>query len=82
MYYTMETPKFDFFPKKFEIQILIFDDPKSRKHLSFVYQSYISNWYINGKIFRSTSYSMETQKFEFISKMSEIQIMTCDNELK
>ena len=32
--------------------------------------SYISNWYINGKIFTSTSYSMETQKFDFFFQKS------------
>ena len=32
------------------------------------YQSYIGNWYINGKVFTSTTYSMETQKFEFFFK--------------
>ena len=36
------------------------------------YQFYISNWYINGKVFTS-SYSMETQKFEFFSKKFEVE---------
>ena len=29
------------------------------------YQSYISNWYINGKVFTSRYYSMKTPKFDF-----------------
>ena len=36
------------------------------------YQFYISNWYINGKVFTS-SYSMETQKFDFFSKKFEVE---------
>ena len=37
------------------------------------YQSYISNWYVNGKVFTSTSYNMGTKKFDFISKKFEIE---------
>ena len=29
-----------------------------------------------------TYYTMETQKFDFFSKTSEIRILTCDEELK
>ena len=73
-YYTMENQKFDFFfqkSSKFEFWLLT----KSWNHLSFVnrYQSYISNWYINGKVFTSTTawkpknlnFSQNGSKFEF-----------------
>ena len=32
------------------------------------YQSYINNWYINGKVFTSTSYNLGTKKFVFFFK--------------
>ena len=32
------------------------------------YQSYISNWYVNGKVFTSTSYNMRTKKFDLKKK--------------
>ena len=53
-YYTMETRKFEFFSKKFEIRILTFDEELKSPYLR-QYQSYISNWYINGKVFTSTT---------------------------
>ena len=39
------------------------------------YQSYISNWYINGKVFTNTSYHMETpkNKWNFVSKKVKIE---------
>ena len=37
------------------------------------YQSYISNWYINGKVFTSTNYNMGTKKFDFFSRKFEIE---------
>ena len=38
------------------------------------YQSYISNWYVNGKAFTSTSYNMGSKKIDFFfSKMFEIE---------
>ena len=78
----METQKFDFFfPKKFEIRILTCDE-ELKSPLLRQYQSYISNWYINEKVFTSSYYTMETQKFDFFSKKFEIRILTCDEELK
>ena len=50
----METQKVDFFSKKFEIQILTFDEELKSPYLR-QYQSYISNWYINGMVFTSTT---------------------------
>ena len=43
-----------FFSKKFEIRILTFDEELKSPYLR-QYQSYISNWYINGKVFTSTT---------------------------
>ena len=43
-----------FFPKKFEIRILTFDEELKSPELR-QYQSYISNWYINGMVFTSTT---------------------------
>ena len=43
-----------FFSKKFEIRILTFDKELKSPYLR-QYQSYISNWYINGKVFTSTT---------------------------
>ena len=34
------------------------------------YQSYISNWYVNGKVFTSTRYNMGTKKFDFFLQKS------------
>ena len=40
--------------------------PEKRYHHSFVNISpTFSNWYINGKVFRSSYYTMKTQKIEF-----------------
>ena len=59
----METQKFDFFSKKFEIPILTCGEelksPYRRQH-----QSYISNWYINEKVFISTT-PWKPQKIDF-----------------
>ena len=43
-----------YFSKKFEIRILTFDEELKSPQLR-QYQSYISNWYINGKVFTSTT---------------------------
>ena len=43
-----------FFSKKFEIRILTFDEELKSPWLR-QYQSYISNWYINGMVFTSTT---------------------------
>ena len=77
----METQKFDFFSsKKFEIDEIEFcpyhEFPyaEKRNHPWLrQFQSYISNWYINGKIYKSSYYKMETPKFEFFSKKFEIE---------
>ena len=50
-YYTMETPKFDFF---FQKSLNFAFDEKLKSHYFLQYQSYISNWCINGKVFTST----------------------------
>ena len=55
---------------------------KSIYLFSIQYQSYISNWYINGQVFTSSYYTMETPKFEFSSKKFKIWILTYDEELK
>ena len=47
-------PKIWFFSKKFEIRILTFDEELKSPYLR-QYQSYISNWYINGKVLTSTT---------------------------
>ena len=47
-------PKIWFFSKKFEIQILTFDE-ELKSPLLRQYQSYISNWCINGMVFTSTT---------------------------
>ena len=140
-YYSMETQKFDFFSKKFEIRIWLF--MKSWNHLSFSnisarlaidtsmewssrvlhygnpsmrkffkkvrnwrnwilsvprvsvcremkspwlrqYQSYISNWYVNGKVFTTTT-TRETRNLIFFQKSSKLNltcILTCAEELK
>ena len=65
-------PKIWFFSKKFEIRILIFDEELKSPQLR-QYQSYISNWYINGKVFTSTTpwkptnliFFQKSSKFEF-----------------
>ena len=70
-YYTMETRKFEFFFKK--VRILTFDEELKSPYLR-QYQSYISNWYINGKVFTSTTpwkprffffFFQKSLKFEF-----------------
>ena len=43
-----------FFSKKFEIRILTFDEELKSPYLR-QYQSYINNWYINKKVFTSTT---------------------------
>ena len=48
----METRKFDFFFKK--VWNLTFDEELKSPYLR-QYQSYISNWYINGKVFTSNT---------------------------
>ena len=45
------------------------------------YQSYISNWYVNGKVFTSTT-TWEPKILIFFSKKFEIEYLTCAEELK
>ena len=58
-YYSMETQKLDFFCQK--SSKLNFDhtlnvhNPENKSPWLRQYQSYISNWYINGKVFTSTT---------------------------
>ena len=79
--------------KKFEIDEIEFcpypEFPYAEKKKSpwlRQYQSYISNWYVNGKVFTSTRYNMGTKKFDFFfqksSKLNLTCILTCDEELK
>ena len=77
----METQKFDFFSsKKFEIRILTFDEELKSPYLR-QYQSYISNWYINGMVFTSTT-PWKPQNLIFFSKKFEILNLSFDVELK
>ena len=57
--------------------------PKKRNHPSFVNISPIevANWYINGKVFTSSYYRMETHKFEFFKK-GKNWILSCAEVLK
>ena len=65
-------PKIGFFFQKFEIWILTFDE-ELKSPLLRQYQSYISNWYINGKVFTSSTawkpknliFFQNSSKFEF-----------------
>ena len=45
------------------------------------YKSYISNWYINGKVFTSTT-PWKPQDLIYLKKKIEIRILTFDEELK
>ena len=69
--------QFNSFSKKFEIDKIEFCPypecpyPEKRNHPGFVDISHTWKSY-NGKVFTSTSYSMETQKFECFSRKFEI----------
>ena len=60
-YYTMETPKLDFFQKVRNRRNWILSIPRvsvrreKKSPWLCQYQSYISNWYVNGKVFTSTT---------------------------
>ena len=70
-----------FCSKKFEIRNLSFDEELKSPYLR-QYQSYISNWYINGKVFTSTT-PWKPKNWIFISsKKFEIRILTFDEKLK
>ena len=72
-YYTMETPKFEIFSKK--VRILTFDEELKSTQLR-QYQSYISNWHINGKVFTSTT-PWEPKNLIFYSKKFVIEFDLC-----
>ena len=76
-----ENPPKIFFSKKFKIRILTFDEELKSPYLR-QYQSYISNWYINGKVFTSTTTWKPQIIIFFFSKKFEIRILTFDEELK
>ena len=83
----METQKFEKFEKKFEIDEIEFcpypEFPYAKKKKTpwlHQYQSYISNWYISGKVFTSSYYNMGTKKNWFFLS-SELNL-TCAEELK
>ena len=61
-----------FFSKKFEIRILTFDEELKSPYLR-QYQSYISNWYINGKVFTSTT-PWKPENLNFFHKSSKFKI--------
>ena len=61
----METENLIFFSKKFEIQNLSFNKELKSPSLR-QYQSYISNWYINGKVFTSTTHGNSKIWFFFL----------------
>ena len=69
----MQTQKFDFFFKK--VRNSNFDEelksPKLRQ-----YQSYISNWYINGKVFTSTTAWKPKNLIYFKSSKFEFWLLT------
>ena len=79
------------FFKKFEIDKIEFcpypEFPYAEKKSPWLrqYQSYISNWYVNGKVFTSTS-TWEPKKLIFFfqksSKLNSTCILTCAEELK
>ena len=77
----METRKFEEKKiKKVEIRNLTFD--KELKSLLLRrYQSYISNLYINGKVFTSTT-SWKSKNLIFFFLKFEIRILTFDEQLK
>ena len=84
-------PEMWIFFKKFEIDEIEFfpysEFPYAKKKKSpwlRQYQSYISNWYVNGKVFTSTT-TWEPKNLIFFSKSSKLNltcILTCVEELK
>ena len=67
----IQKKKWFFFSKKFEIRILTFDEELKSPYLR-QYQSYISNWYVSGKVFTSTT-TWEPKIWFFFSKKFEIE---------
>ena len=70
-YYTMETQKNENFFKKLEIDEIEFVCREKKSPWLCQYQSYISNWYVNGKVFTSTT--TWEPNFFFFSKKFEIE---------
>ena len=50
--------------------------------LSIYSPTLVANWYIDGKVFTSSYYTMETQKFDFFFLNFKILISTCAEELR
>ena len=79
-YLSMDTQKYDFFLKEVWNWILTCtEELKSPYHR--YYQSYISNWYINGKVSTSTT-AWKPKNFLFSSEMVEIEfwlVLKCWN---
>ena len=81
-------PKMWNFFKKFEIDEIEFcpypEFPYAEKRNQYQYQSYVSNWYVNGKVFTSTT-TWEPRNLIFFQKSSKLNstcILTCAEELK
>ena len=70
-----------FFQKSLKFKFWL--STNSWNHHSFdnSYQSYISNWYINGKVFTSTT-PWKFQNLNFFPKKIEIRILTFEEQLK
>ena len=87
----METQKCEIFFKKFKIDKIEFcpypEFPYAEKNKTpwlSQYQSYMSNWYVNGKVFTSTT-AWEPIFFFFFQKSLKLNstcILTCAEELK
>ena len=89
-YYTMETQKCENFSKCSKLTKLnyvrtpSFCMPRKKSPWLRQYQSYISNWYVNGKVFTSTT-TWEPKNlilFQKSSKLNSTCILTCAEELK
>ena len=76
--YTMETQKCEKFSKNLKLTKLnsvrtpSFRMPRKKSPWLRQYQSYISNWYVNGKVFTSTT-TWEPKKMIFFSRKFEIE---------
>ena len=65
--------------KKFEIDEIEFCPYPEFPYAQKQYQSYISNWYVNGKVFEY--YNMGTKNLIFFQESSKLNL-TCAEELK
>ena len=83
--YSMETQKVEFFFKKvWNWQNWILSVPREKKSpWLHRYQSYISNWYINGKVFTSIT-AWKPKKLIFFKKVQNWQnwILSVPREMK